>query len=327
MDETGIMEGLGLNGLVLGNSEKKVLYRKSLYSRIWTTIIECISAAGTALPPLVIFKGKHVQQQWIPDQLSNSIQGWQFTASPNGWTSNEIALGWLKDHFVPLTHSQTPSPRLLIVDGHGSHVSEDFMYECFKSNIHLLFLPPHSSHVLQPLDVSIFSPLKSKYKAYLSNLITATDCTPINKRGFMECYYMARKHAMVEKIIQAGWRGSGLWDKSLQRPNIKKPLNDPLVFQESATNQPKTSLLVAQSPTLVLTPRKGSDVRRYTYKVMKYTPLSELPINRLLFQKIGKAIDSQNTENAMLRQQISSLKAIIEAIRPQRRRRVYIDPK
>jgi len=128
MDEAGIMEGLGLNGLVIGNSEKKVMYKKSPDSRIWTTIIECISAAGTALPPLVIFKGKHVQQQWIPDQLSSSIHGWQFTASLNGWTSNEIALGWLKDHFIPLTRPQTPSRRLLIVDGHESHESEEFMF-------------------------------------------------------------------------------------------------------------------------------------------------------------------------------------------------------
>ena len=60
MDEAGIMEGLGLNGLVIGNSEKKVMYKKSPDSRIWTTIIECISTASIALPPLVIFKGKHV---------------------------------------------------------------------------------------------------------------------------------------------------------------------------------------------------------------------------------------------------------------------------
>ena len=131
---------------------------------------------------------------------------------------------------------------------------------------------------------------------------------------------------MVERIIQAGWHGSGLWDKSLQRPNIKKPLNNPLVFREPATIQPKTPLRVAQSPTLLLTPRKGSDVQKYTHKVMKYTPLSDLPTNRLLFRKIGKSIDSQNTQIALLQQENLALKATIEAIRPHRRRRVHIDP-
>ena len=60
MDESGILEGLGLNGLVIGDSNLRVLYRKSPDSYTWTIIIECISIASIALPPLVIFKGKHV---------------------------------------------------------------------------------------------------------------------------------------------------------------------------------------------------------------------------------------------------------------------------
>ena len=130
---------------------------------------------------------------------------------------------------------------------------------------------------------------------------------------------------MVKGTIQAGWHGSGLWDKTLQRPNIKKPLNNPLVFQELATTQAQTPLVAAQSSTLLLTLKKGSDLRKYTNKIIKASPLTDLPVNRLLFRKVSKAIDSQNLENAMLRQENSSLKATIEAIRPQRRRRVYAD--
>ena len=62
MDETGIMEGLGINGLCVGSSETKVSLSKYPESRIWTTIVECISATGQHLAPLVIFKGKDVQQ-------------------------------------------------------------------------------------------------------------------------------------------------------------------------------------------------------------------------------------------------------------------------
>ena len=63
MDETGIMEGLGINGLCVGSSATKFALAKHPESRIWTTIIECISALGASLPPLVIFKGKDIQQQ------------------------------------------------------------------------------------------------------------------------------------------------------------------------------------------------------------------------------------------------------------------------
>ncbi|KAK1245194.1 hypothetical protein MKX08_004823 [Trichoderma sp. CBMAI-0020] len=63
MDETGILEGRGSNGLVLGHAGKKAVMIRQLSSRYWTTICECISALGQALTPLVIFKGKTIQQQ------------------------------------------------------------------------------------------------------------------------------------------------------------------------------------------------------------------------------------------------------------------------
>ena len=60
MDESGIMEGLGVNGLVVGSSERRSIQKKQPGSRSWTSFIECISATGRALSPLVIFKGKSV---------------------------------------------------------------------------------------------------------------------------------------------------------------------------------------------------------------------------------------------------------------------------
>jgi hypothetical protein len=62
VDEVGMMEGIGMNGLVLGHKEKKVALIKQPGSRSWITILECISAAGKLLPPMVIFKGKTLQQ-------------------------------------------------------------------------------------------------------------------------------------------------------------------------------------------------------------------------------------------------------------------------
>ncbi|KAJ6436136.1 reverse transcriptase [Purpureocillium lavendulum] len=70
MDEAGIMEGLGENGLVVGSAVKRSVQKKTPGSRVWTSFIECVSATGTFLPPLVIFKGKSVQQQWFPEDLN-----------------------------------------------------------------------------------------------------------------------------------------------------------------------------------------------------------------------------------------------------------------
>ena len=58
MDEAGIMEGQGLNGLVVGSAQKRFIQKKQPGSRAWTSFIKCISATGRALFLLVIFKGK-----------------------------------------------------------------------------------------------------------------------------------------------------------------------------------------------------------------------------------------------------------------------------
>jgi hypothetical protein len=204
MDEAGIMEGMGDNGLVVGSVHKRFIQKKQPGSKAWTSFIECISALGQSTHPLVIFKGKSVQQQWYGTSL-DSFEGWKFTATDNGWTTDDTALEWLQKVFIPQTAPRDPSePRLLILDGHGSHETDEFMWECFSNNIQLLFLPPHTSHVLQPLDLAIFSPLKTSYRKYIGFLSLLTDSTPIGKRNFLICYSKARKEAIIAKNIKSG---------------------------------------------------------------------------------------------------------------------------
>ncbi|KAK1252006.1 hypothetical protein MKX08_003193 [Trichoderma sp. CBMAI-0020] len=81
MNETGILEGRGSNGLVLGHAGKKAVIIRQLGSRYWTTICECISALRQALTPL----------QWFLEIL-NFLDGWMFKASEKGWMSDAIAL-------------------------------------------------------------------------------------------------------------------------------------------------------------------------------------------------------------------------------------------
>jgi hypothetical protein len=110
---------------------------------------------------LVIFKGKTVQQQWFPTDL-DPYKGWKFTAIANAWTNNEVAVEWLQKVFIPnIQPTDFSQKRLLLMDGHGSHITTEFMWQCFQNNILLLYLPPHCSHVLQPLDLGVFSSLKT----------------------------------------------------------------------------------------------------------------------------------------------------------------------
>ena len=82
------------------------------------------------------------------------------------------------------------------------------MWECFRENIYMIFLPPHSSHVLQPLDVGAFSALKRAYRKHLGNLVALTNTNPVGKLNFLRYYKEARDKALTDKNIKGGFRGT-----------------------------------------------------------------------------------------------------------------------
>jgi hypothetical protein len=54
----------------------------------WVTTVECVSATGMALPPLVIFKAVRMHAEWVPCPL---VHEWEWTTSNKGWTNATIA--------------------------------------------------------------------------------------------------------------------------------------------------------------------------------------------------------------------------------------------
>jgi hypothetical protein len=73
-------------------------------------------------------------------------------------------LYWLEYIFDRHTKAKAGNyRRLFIVDGHNSHVNMRFINYCDQYRILLAILPPHSTHRLQLLDVSLFGPLAQYY--------------------------------------------------------------------------------------------------------------------------------------------------------------------
>ena len=95
------------------------------------TVVACANAGGTVIPPMAIFEWKRLNSEWT----------------------------WMKDLFLP----NIPPARLvlLLLDGHSSHYEPDTIRYAASQNGMVLYLPPHTTHISQPLDVSFFKPLKS----------------------------------------------------------------------------------------------------------------------------------------------------------------------
>ena len=120
------------------------------------TVQVCCSASGGLLPPYVVYTGQRLQYNCT----SGGPLGTRYSVSPNGWMTGPTFLDWMKSLFLPSLPSQQ-SPVLLILDGHKSHISYEVRLLAREHNVHLLKLPQHLTHLLQPLDLLVFKPMKS----------------------------------------------------------------------------------------------------------------------------------------------------------------------
>jgi hypothetical protein len=208
-DETGFAMGIIATARVVTMSDnigKPVVLQPG--NREWITSIEAINAAGWALPPMILLKAKTYQGSWFEDPL---IPGdWRLQTSPNGWTTDEIGLDWLINHFEPYTRDRTVgNHRLLVLDGHSSHLSPKFDDFCSQHKIIPICMPAHSSHLLQPLDVSCFSVLKRSYGRLIENQMRL-GINHISKVDFLSVYPQARSEAFRTSNIQNGFMATGL---------------------------------------------------------------------------------------------------------------------
>jgi hypothetical protein len=70
-------------------------------------------------------------------------------------------------------------------------------------------MPAHASHLLQPLDVGCFGPLKKAYGREIERLIRCS-ITHIYKTEFFPAFHAAHQAAITESNIKGGFRGAGL---------------------------------------------------------------------------------------------------------------------
>lgn len=214
MDESVFSIGTMESTRIILDSTLRTKHQAHPGRQEWVSMVECICGDGTILLPLGIFKGKDVLRNWIPDKVLNS---WFFSANTKGWTSNLHGLEWLRRVFEPTTRTKAGGQsRLLICDGHDSHISGSFIAHCLQNRIILLILPPHTSHLLQPLDVAFFGPLEKRLTAALSHLNQA-QLIRIQKFEWMEAYIQARLDICTHRNIESAWRGAGLFPFNPQR--------------------------------------------------------------------------------------------------------------
>lgn len=239
-DETGFMMGVICSSMVVTRTDRRGRGKQlQPGNREWATAIECVSSDGFVLPPFLILQGVNHLAPWYTEcGLPNT---WMIKTSANGWTTNDTALEWIQ-HFDKYTAGRRQGGfRMIVLDGHESHLSAQFEDFCKEKNIITLCLPAHSSHLTQPLDVGCFSVLKRLYGKELEDFIRA-HINHITKTEFLLAFKAAHFKTMMPENIKAGFRGAGLvpynpqaviskLDVKLRTPTPTLPEADPWVSQ------------------------------------------------------------------------------------------------
>lgn len=314
-DETGFAMGLCTTSKVITAVERCERPRRVIQgNREWVTIIECVSSKGISIPPWVILKGGSHQAAWYqePAILKN---GWTLARSQNGWTTDEIGLHWLKETFEPYSkqHS-TGAKRLLILDGHSSHQTAEFDDFCKENSIICLCMPAHTSHLLQPLDVGVFGPLKRAYGKVVEEMMVAGN-NHIDKEDFLHLYPPAREKVFNQENIRSGFTGAGL--KPLDKDRVLEKITfqlrtptPPLIEVEGSIS---SAFQTPQNPRQLC--RKVQSLQRSLQK----RQLSSSPVSHI--QHLEKAAQMTMNMNLLLQQEIKALRAENERKKKKKARR------
>jgi len=88
---------------------------------------------------------------------------------PKAWMTHYLFKAWMMHFLYSVTKLYGISPtsrHLLILDGHNSHVTTEVIKLAQARGLDLLTFPSHTSHALQPLDVTCFKPFKLSFRVY-----------------------------------------------------------------------------------------------------------------------------------------------------------------
>lgn len=165
LDETGFTTVQVPSKVVSTRGKKQVGAVTSAERGELVTLVCAVNATGNSVPPFYIFPRK----RWNDAFLVGAVAGAKGTASGTGWITSEIFSQIYLPFFIAHTRCTKDRPVLLIMDNHESHCSLSAVTTAKENGIIILTLPPHTSHRMQPLDRTVFGPMKGFYNAATDN--------------------------------------------------------------------------------------------------------------------------------------------------------------
>lgn len=263
MDETGYRIGCGRATKVITRRQHTRLYSNDPDNRDHVTGIECIAASGHVLPCAVVLRAAYILEKHVVPTLHGDTL---LAVSETGYANDEIHLDWIRYFNLRTQARQVGVYRLLVIDSASHHLSWDLWQYCVARNIILFTFPPHSTHILQPLDVVCFQPLKHYHSLAIRDAVANGD-SEFKKAEFLAVLDGFRRQTFKSTTIKAAFQRVGF-----------VPFNPDIVINTLAEQQTlEETKAAAGNPTgadsddeidLQRTPRTVRQIHRFTVELL-----------------------------------------------------------
>lgn len=189
------------------------------------------TASGEVLPPYVCYKAERLWDTWVV----GGPEGTRYNRSKSGWIDEITFTDWFKTIALPWAKSKE-GKKVMIGDNLSTHFSPEVVKLCEDNDILFVCMPPNATHLLQPLDVAFFRPLKHAWREILGEWKLSADrrlsSLPKNHFPHLLGKLMDAISGNAGKNLQAGFKACGI-----------VPLNANVVLAKLPTNS------VEESPT------------------------------------------------------------------------------
>ena len=192
--------------VIAGKGIKQVCQSTSAERGTLVTTCCIISASGNHLPPAMVFPRVNFRNHMIKGAPAGTLG----LAGKTGWMTVELFYQ-VMEHFIKHSHSSPQNPSLLIFDNHESHLSFKTSSMAKEHGVTVLTIPPHCSHRIQPLDVSVYYPFSKYYDDAINSWMISNPGKLISIYEVASCVNSAHERALTPANIISGFRKTGIY--------------------------------------------------------------------------------------------------------------------
>lgn len=194
-------------GRVLVRKGEKNVYTSSGDEKENLTVLVTGNAAGVLAPPMIVYPYER-----LPAVIANSVpKDWCIGRSDTGWMCARTFYEYITNVFNPwIEKNNIPKPVILFLDGHRSHMTLHLSDSCKANEIEVISLYPNSTHLLQPMDVAVFRPLKISCQNQVKSWKIDNPKQTMKREHFAPNFEAALRNIATD-TIRNGFRKSGLF--------------------------------------------------------------------------------------------------------------------